>query len=380
MIPDIQFLSKLPISGHGTTEMRCVQPARYLEHAGWSASVGCVYRTMPHARRAIVFHRVMADPMGLRAMRLARAMECRVVYDVDDLLFDGAASAHLARFTSELESDLMVAGYRQAMELSDTVICSTTYLRDIAARFHPHVVVMKNGLSDKLIEVAQAKQRVRPVGSADVTLGYFSGSRHHDADFAVVQQALLKLMRDFPQTRLLLAGKLQFDPAFRSFGDRFEFREFVPYAQFLSMPGEVDINLVPLVHRDPFAQARSELKYIEAGVFGVPTVASPTHTYAEAISHGQTGMICADEDWYETLLHLVADTDLRKTLGQAARRDVIENHGPAQRVGEWDKLFREVLQTGDLAQKGQAVLPDRLRQRVDINRRALRRLLKSIKK
>jgi glycosyltransferase involved in cell wall biosynthesis len=317
--------------------------------------------------------------MGTRAIRIARARGLRLFYDVDDLIFDEEGASHLDKFSQCPSADRAIERNREAMILCDAVFCSTSYLQERAARFHPNVVIMKNGLSQRLFDLA-TKQATRPdVARSDVTLGYFSGSRHHDADFGLVQSALQQIMRDFPQTRLLLAGKLTFDPAFYNFGDRFEHRNFMPYAQFIRMPGTVDINLVPLVQSDPFAQARSELKYIEAGAFGVPSVASPIRSYREAISHGKNGLICEDGEWYAKLAGLVLDKDFRHRLGRAAREDVLENSGPSRRAREWNNVLTELLGASTPTHLGRASVSDVLPHYAEIRNRAFRRWAKSLR-
>lgn len=376
-IPDVQFLSKTPILGYGTTELRCVQPAKYLESAGWTTSVGCVYRDMPRARKAIVFHRVAADSMTLRAMQLARAEHCSILYDVDDLLFDESAADHLSQFGSAGTSEDAVARYRSAMKMADMVTCSTDYLRDRIKEFHPNCVVMRNGLSQTLLDVAKNVESSTLAGKPNVTMAYFSGSGHHDTDFSIIQPALLRLLETRPETRLLLVGKLRFDEKLRQFGSRFEYRDFVPYAEFMQMPGQADINLVPLDQSEPFAQARSELKYIEAGVFGVPTVASPTRTYAQAIKHGHNGLLCANDDWYDTLSGLIGDAAMRKKLGLRACEDVRHSYGPGKRAAQWDALIRQLSEAPASTTSGLILPFTKGRQALEIWKRSLKRQIKS---
>ena len=378
-VPDVQFLSKSPILGYGTTEMRCVQPAQYLERAAWTTSVGCVYRDMPIARKIVVFHRVTADSMTLRAMKLARARKCSIIYDVDDLLFDEAAVDHLSQIGAKGSSNEAVNRYRVAMQMADLVTCSTDYLHDRIKKFHPHCVVMRNGVSQTLLNYAERMHSLGGTEHSGVTMAYFSGSGHHDADFSIIQPALLKLLKNHPETRLLLVGKLRFDERFRQFGDRFEYRAFVPYAEFMKMPGQADINLVPLDQSEPFAQARSELKYIEAGVFGVPTVASPTRTYAQAIQHGHNGLLCADEDWYKTLSGLIQDAAMRKRLGQKASEDVQRNFGPEMRSSQWDELIRQFPEELTPNRAGLTTVLVNQRQTLEIWKRSLRRRVNELK-
>lgn len=59
------------------------------------------------------------------------------------------------------------------------------------------------------------------------------------------------------------------------------------------------LNIAPLeINR--FCEAKSELKYFEAALVRVPTVASPTQPFKNAIQHGVNGFLAGDSaDWYK---------------------------------------------------------------------------------
>jgi hypothetical protein len=56
---------------------------------------------------------------------------------------------------------------------------------------------------------------------------------------------------------------------------------------FLFVVMMLDINLAPLVMDNPFAQSKSEIKYMEAALVRAPTIASPTDAYRFAIRPGE---------------------------------------------------------------------------------------------
>lgn len=337
MTPIIQFLSKTPIRPYGTTQMRCTQPADYLRASGYTVSTGCVYRNLPQATELIVFHRVISDPMTDRAIRLAKAMGAHVAYDVDDLIFDSGALNHFSAFGPHTPTE-QVERYVRAIQQCDTVFCSTQFLKERLATLHSDVRVIRNGLSEQI--------RTKAITSSEsgsnhgrVRLGYFSGSAHHDADFALIQEVLLELLEEQPNLELLLVGKLKFDERFWAYGDRFLCKSFMPYSEFIDCFSAVDINLVPLQTSNPFSHARSELKYIEAGIFGIPTVASPAASYLQSINHGDNGLLAGDSDWKDVLRSLIDDRDLRAKLGRIAQRDVQTNYTPSAMQTAWCSLL-----------------------------------------
>ena len=259
------------------------------------------------------------------------------IYDTDDLLFDKGGIKHFSKPDS-------IQAYQSMMKACDVVLVSTRYLQNKASAFHNDVRVMKNGLSfDLLDKASNFHSHQKNKNNIYITISYLSGSKHHDHDFEIVAPVLYKILQDFPNVRLLLMGKLQYPAKFTKFGERFTYKEFVPYKDFWRVFEEIDINIVPLDISDPFAQARSEIKYMEAGLFGIPTIASPTQTYREAIDHNVNGLLAQDGEWYESLKTLVTDKQKREQIGEAARKDVLANYSPEVRMTEWDHLLKDIV-------------------------------------
>ena len=72
---------------------------------------------------------------------------------------------------------------------------------------------------------------------------------------------------------------------------------------------------------------QSELKYFDAGVVGVPTVASPTFTLSTAITPGENGVICKDFDWVGCISSLLDNYDTTGIqMGLKARRHCLEHY------------------------------------------------------
>ncbi|MBC2717412.1 MAG: glycosyltransferase family 4 protein [Desulfobacteraceae bacterium] len=338
MNTEIQFLSKTRILGYGTTQMRCVQPAHYLAQKGWRTEFGCIYRSLPKARKAIVFHRAALDSHTEQYLSYAKARGLVTIYDTDDFLFDEESIEQFPLPDS-------AKAYRTMMEKCDVILVSTRYLQQRAELFHPDVRVVKNGLSKEFVAKAEFVRRNGTQKQDNViTVAYLSGSKHHEDDFQLVERALIKILTDFTDTRLLVMGKLRCSDKFRCFGDRFQYKNFVPYRDFWRVFQDIDINIAPLNVRKSFTQARSELKYIEAGIFGIPTIASPTSTYRDAIFHGINGLLAEDLDWYDALKSLITDGEKRIRLGEAARKDVTENYRPEKRSVQWNELVSDILE------------------------------------
>jgi glycosyltransferase involved in cell wall biosynthesis len=346
---DIQFLSEKKILEYGTTQMRCVQPAEFLESRGWSTGVGCVYHSLPSAKKAIVFHRATMNSHTAHFLSYAREKGLVTIYDTDDLLFTEDANEHLKSLGNQMagefnSADSLSNRYREMMESCDVVLVSTNYLKEKAETFHSDVRLIKNGLAQWFSCKAEVINQISDAGEIEkLTIAYLSGSKYHDQDFSVAEDALIRILEEFPTTNLLLVGKLNFSDQFFEFGERFQHKPFIPYRKLWEIFQDIDINIAPLEIDMPFAQARSELKYMEAGIFGVPTVASPTTTYAGAIHDGQNGLLVKDSEWYGALRFLLTNEEKRLALGEAARTDVKKKYCHEVRSKEWDQLVADII-------------------------------------
>ena len=325
---DVRFLSSKKMLGHGSSELRCQQPASFLRKAGWRTAASRIDQAFPSAGHAVVLHRVSSSPLSRSVVSFARARGVRIIYDIDDLV-------------AEDDPSTFAPGIRAIMDDADVVTVSTHVLQKKADAFHPNTVVVRNGLSRRFLEIADANRRATRPGET-VTIGYFSGTATHDEDFAIVAPHLARLLEERPQVTLVIGGKIAIPDTFARFGERVRFEPWRPYAEFIALLGTIDINLAPLDLADPFNTAKSEIKVTEAAAFAVPTVASPIAAYRDVIADGRTGMICEGRGWFDALAALVDDEALRRRMGEAIRRDVLATYSPDRSVAIWDDLIRQL--------------------------------------
>jgi hypothetical protein len=84
---------------------------------------------------------------------------------------------------------------------------------------------------------------------------------------------------------------------------------------------------------NPFSQSKSEIKFMEAALVGVPTIASPTDAFSSAIRSGENGLLAGNpQEWLDGLLWLAGETSEREKLGAAAREDVLRRYAPWERA------------------------------------------------
>jgi hypothetical protein len=181
-----------------------------------------------------------------------------------------------------------------------------------------------------------------------IRIGYAGGSRTHQRDFALCVAAVAGILRAYSECRLVIFRSEQYGalvnvdefPALAELGDQIEWRELVPHAQLPFELARFDINLAPLEVDNPFCEAKSELKFFEAALVDVPTIASPTGPFRRAVRHGETGLLAFTEsEWREAMERLIGDPALRRDMGRNARRDVLWRFGPEHATQSMELLI-----------------------------------------
>jgi glycosyltransferase involved in cell wall biosynthesis len=284
----------------------------------------------------LYLYRVAYSPVVEEIIARARARAIPVVFDTDDLVFEPEL-VHwvdpLKTMTSEQIASYYegVWRYRQTLLESDYVVTSTEYLAEMARHYGKPATVHRNALSQQMIDTAATlvEQRAHTVGRDTVILGYSSGTDTHRRDMAEIADALSQALEQHENVELLIMGPLELPASLLPFSDRIRRSPLVPWSEFLSALGAFDINLAPLETGNPFCRSKSEIKYTEAALLGIPTVASRIGAFEYAIRDGETGFLAsATEDWVTALDRLITDAELRHRVGQAARADVLTHYAP----------------------------------------------------
>lgn len=331
---DILFLT----GGVGDSALyRTWHQAEELEYHGFKCSVALQDR--PFLLNAVdkfkifVFHRTLFTPQLEKLIKKIKAQKKEIIFETDDLVFDSRYLEKMdyLRNINPWEKKLYAKGVGEEILQDPYVkVCTTTtaFLADKLQESGKQVFVVPNKLSRK--DVARAEKLIQssaPKIGKSVKLGYFSGTVSHNQDFATITEVLERILEKYSQTELFLVGPLNLESQLRKFKERIKQLPYVLREKHFANVASVDINLAPLEIGNPFCEAKSELKFFEAGVVGVPTVASATRTFQEAISDGFDGFTATDPtEWENKLSRLILEPELRREMGQKARKKALETY------------------------------------------------------
>ena len=295
-----------------------------------------------------VFHRTMVTGAIKKMMVKIKEQHKTIIFDTDDLVYDAQYFQYMDMFSKMNAFEKMqYAGGVGAEIVGDPYVevCTTTtsYLAEKLRERGKRAILVPNRLSkedvlwaQEIIEKRKLKIENRKSGTDENSpfsilhspcfIGYFSGTKSHDKDFAVVAPALVRILETYPHVRLLLAGPLERGSVLERFADRIETLPYVPRREHFGNIARCNINIAPLEIGNPFCEAKSPLKFFEAGIVGVPTVASATRPFCDAITDGEDGFLASDgEAWFENLSRLVESAELRHTMGEKARQTALAN-------------------------------------------------------
>ncbi|MGH2485494.1 MAG: glycosyltransferase family protein, partial [Ktedonobacterales bacterium] len=156
-----------------------------------------------------------------------------------------------------------------------------------------------------------------------VTFGYFSGTKTHDRDFLEAADAVLWALERYPHARLQIVGHLTLDSRFDRYAERVARVSFQPWQQLPHLYAAVDINLAPLERDNPFTEAKSCVKFLEAALCKVPTIASPRNDFRRVIAPAVTGLLAdSPAEWQAGLARLIEAPEERRRMGARACDDV----------------------------------------------------------
>jgi glycosyltransferase involved in cell wall biosynthesis len=297
------------------------------------------------AYSVFIFHRVLFTDAVATFIEALKERGKEIIFETDDLTYDPTLFGETDAYAQmgPLERKLYEKGLGGEILADPYVkVCTTTtgFLADRLREKEKQVFIVPNKLLEEDVRTAEkvrlschpelvsgSQEIPDQVRNDNILISYFSGSASHNADFATITEPLLAILEKYPEAVLAIYGPLRLDKRFDAhdaYIGRIKRMPYVPREEHWRHVAATDINLAPLVMGDPFCESKSELKFFEAGICGVPTVASATRTFREAITDGVDGFACASsEEWSEKLERLVSDPELRKTMGEKARETTL---------------------------------------------------------
>lgn len=275
---------------------------------------------------AVVFQRVASKSM-CDLMEYCKTNGIKVFMDLDDDLFTvHSSNPAYAVWHKGSEATKQLS---RAIELSDGILCSTDELLNAYRVRFPSkkYVVIENGVNIDSELFSQSRRDELPMDK--VVVGWAGSTSHIDSLKEIVKPVEKLCSRNKNVLFALCSNKEFMDIYFKNIPQ--EQKVYIPHVKIDQWPrimSMFDVSLAT-VKPSPFNACKSELKLIEAGVWGVPSVATKVAPYDRFRERsGNTTKTIYDNvvnDWVRAIEQYVKDENLRKEHGLIAK-DTVYRH------------------------------------------------------
>lgn len=244
----------------------------------------------------------------------------RLIFDFDDSIHLGAREAKL----------------REVLGKFAWITPGNPYLAAFAEQVNPHVTILPTVVDTEQYQVVAER------APGPLRIGW-SGSR----------STLIQCLPLLENVMVQLAAECDFEliiisdtsPELTWQGVRWR---FIPWSPETEVEGiqQIDIGLMPL--RDElFERGKCGLKAIQYMAAGIPALVSPVGANVDIVVDGKTGFHCAtDEAWLKALHFLIANPDVRREMGLAARTWVEGHYSIAAILPKMIETFEAVQRQG----------------------------------
>lgn len=314
-------------------------PSNYFNQLGLltcSVATGAIKLESVADQDIIVFQRQYAAE-ALMTIRMLKKQGKVCIFVVDDNVWNihKTSPAHPYYTGQNLER------YNVILSEAHAFWTSTEHLRILGLRFNKNGTVLRN-----LVEpVFRSFLRTDRDNPEQVRIGW-TGTPHHYADILYIEPALKQIAKKYKdKIKYVFMGYKP--PYIHEWMSRWEYEyyDFVPpdafYPALASL--DFDIGIAPLVDNE-FNRGKTARKAQEYGLFSIPSILSPCHPYHEW-SHGVTCLKPKNnkvDAWVYSLSQMIDNADLRKEIGEAGYKYVMDNHNINKFIVERAQFFYDV--------------------------------------
>ena len=211
--------------------------------------------------------------------------------------------------------------YRESLKWlikrADVLTVSTERLKERYKEFNNNIIIVPNAIDPKDWIVPNFKEK------EEIRIGWSGGVSHY-TDWYPIRKDIERIMKEYPQVKLCIAGAM-FEGIFKNIDkDRVETWHWVDPTGHGYRMGmmDLDIAIIPLADT-PFNANKSCIKFYEFSALKIPTICSNVAPYSdEAPKESLTN------NFYESIKSLIENAD--KEMGEKNYKWVMANRNQEQ--------------------------------------------------
>ncbi len=291
----------------------------------------------------VIERQTAKDNLLLNLINKAKSNGVKVLFDLDDLVFD-YNDFRLMVDTVREKNIFYWAGYfwgiRRIAKKVDGFLTTNDFLgKKLKRSFGKDYKVIPNSLNNEQVKISEECIKSKKQHKGFI-IGYFSGSPTHAKDFKMVEPEIVKFLENHEDVKLRIVGYMDFSEQMQRLvkSKRIEILDLVDFRKLQRLMSEVDVNIAPLVVND-FTNCKSELKFFEAAVVETTTIASPTYTFKKAISDGENGLLAQQGEWYDKLEYLYKNPKENKKIAKEAKKYALKHYYGEEFLQEVEEAY-----------------------------------------
>jgi len=282
-----------------------------------------------YSAKIIIYQRpVFEDAVIPPLLRFLEEYEKFFIIDMDDLYNPGYCKhqgGYLSRvipnYTNLTNHHILV---NLLLNYAGCLSVSTAFLKQTYGDLFPGkaIVVRKNVIPQFFLN-----RTVDRKTDGEFTLLSSSGSDSHNYDLSLVLPEIISFLSKYENTNLVLLGKVNCSQLLVNlFGGRVRLYPFCNIGEMFEVYTRADLALAPL-DRNPFNDAKSNIKFIEAGQCGVPVLATDCAEFKDVIQDGKNGFLTDNENFAGKLEEIFAlhQAGNLAQVGENAKQYILNN-------------------------------------------------------
>ena len=237
--------------------------------------------------------------------RLIRCLNPRMVYDIDDAIWEPPAhvSSPFLRWVD-------FGWVRKMAAMCAHGVVGNAYLESCVREYNPHVTIVPT-----CIDMEKHAQKPYPEKTGPVVLGW-TGLKDNLGYMDIIEPVLQDLAKKYDIVLSVATGAEYHLEGVQVHNEYWVMEREIAYLT------EADIGLMPLKDT-PRARGKCAFKALQYMGVGTPVVLSPVGMNADVVEDGVTGFLAdSPEEWRDKLERLISDAALRRRMGEAARHAV----------------------------------------------------------
>lgn len=294
--------------------------------AGYFRRIGDLFRIRKYD---LVYVHLWVTPLGPAIFeRMVRSMAKKIIFDIDDLVYLKDIKSRATPLITRLKgADKPI----YLMKKSDHVITCTPYLDEFVRKLNSNTTDISSTVDTEAYK-ARVDYNIR---ESKPVIGW-SGS-HSTSKYLHLLDPVLLDLRKHTDFKLVVIGDKDFSiPGIDV--------EAIAWTKEMELPtiSRFDIGLYPLPDEE-WVYGKSGLKAIQYMAMGIPTIATAIGSNFRVIENDESGfLVNTPNEWLNSIKLLLENKELRKRIGENARKRVEDRFSIAANKSTYLHIFDEV--------------------------------------